>query len=366
MIDLEYLKEKYHYAFYQRKSDINYMDKEAKNYLKPNDLTMEEFNEVYFSIKSWGWRRLVRTKSGGISIDKKKFFGRGWDVEATNACVDLILISGCYYWHFMFKQPTGKDEEFPISGTIAFRALCRELEKDGVDLETLAITNGKEIKQEIESPKIGLYDENIRNRTYSNAHHVDFHSSHPAGMAKYYPELQPTIERIYEQKQNIIDHDSWDYKLYKTIMNASWGMFQSQYKGYKWAHIARDGIKDTNDRLNELTARLIAAGRTILAWNTDGIWYCGEPYHGEGEGEELGQWSHDHINCRIRFKSAGCYEFEDKGKYHPVIRGYTSLDQLKPRNEWKWGDIYHTAPFKYKFTEDKGVFKTYEDEQTRI
>ena len=359
IMDIEYLIKNYHYAYYDKKSEINFLDREAKNYIKPNDVNMEQFNELYFFIKGLGWRRLKRTKSEGISVDRKKFFGRGWDIRCSRTCLDLLLISGRYFWHFMFRCPAGKDEEIPISGTVAFRAFVRELEKDGVDLEDLAIDNGKEVKQTIPNAKIGLYSESVANRIYSKAHHIDFHSSHPAGMARYYPQLRPTIERIYEEKEKY-DKDSWEYKIRKAIMNETWGMLQSKYKGYKWAHISRDGIQDTNDRIEELTARLIASGRTVLAWNTDGIWYTGDIYHGEGEGEGLGQWSNDHMNCRLRFKSRGCYEFEEDGKYHPVVRGYTGLDQLKPREEWNWGDIYISIPFAYKFDEEKGVYKTYD------
>lgn len=365
-VNIEYLVMNYNYALYDKKLDINFLDKEAKNYLKPNEENMVEFNRIYHFIKSLGWRRLVRTKSGGISVDRKKFLGRGWDVEWNHYSVDLILVNGRYYWRFIFKQPTGRDEEIPISGTIAFREFVRELAKDGIDLDWFAIDNGKDVKKDIESPFIGLAADSVKNRIYNNAHHIDFHSSHPAGMAKYYPELRPTIERIYWEKQSIEDHDSWDYKVKKAILNATWGMLQSQYKGYKWAHIARDGIKDTNDRIRELAMRLTEEGRTIIAYNTDGIWYCGDVYHGEGEGDGLGEWSNDHTNCRIRFKSAGCYEFEEAGKYRAVVRGYTSLDQLKPREEWKWGDIYHSAPFQYRFDEERGVYMTYDDDTAGI
>jgi hypothetical protein len=101
------------------------------------------------------------------------------------------------------------------------------------------------------------------------------------------------------------------------------------------------------------------AGRQILAYNTDGIWYAGEEYHGEGEGPELGQWGHDHRNCKIRFKSAGAYEFIEDGKYYPVIRGLTLLDKVKDRDtEWQWGDIFNAPEYGYYFDEDKGVVKT--------
>ena len=77
--------------------------------------------------------------------------------------------------------------------------------------------------------------------------------------------------------------------------------------------------------MRELAKQLKDSGRMVLAYNTDGIWYCGEIYHGEGEGNGLGQWSNDHTNCTIRFKSAGSYEYIENGKYR--ISGRNKLYQ---------------------------------------
>ena len=33
-------------------------------------------------------------------------------------------------------------------------------------------------------------------------------------------------------------------------------------------------------------------------------------------------------------------EFEEDGKYTPVVRGYTNLEKIKPKEMWEWGDIY--------------------------
>lgn len=78
----------------------------------------------------------------------------------------------------------------------------------------------------------------------------------------------------------------------------------------------------------------------VISYNTDGIWYQGAVYHGDGEGDDLGQWHNDHVNCRFRAKSAGSYEFIENGSYFPVVRGKTRLDDLIPRDKWQWGDIY--------------------------
>ena len=95
-------------------------------------------------------------------------------------------------------------------------------------------------------------------------------------------------------------------------------------------------------------------GRHLILTNVDGIWYTGDIYHGDGEGDKLGQWSNDHMNCTCRAKSAGAYEYIENGEYHAVVRGSTNLDKIKPRDQWVWGDIYNedAVPKKWMLTED--------------
>ena len=91
----------------------------------------------------------------------------------------------------------------------------------------------------------------------------------------------------------------------------------------------------------------------ISVLNTDGIWYNGPLYHGDGEGSGLGQWENDHKNCQFRMASAGAYEFIEEGTYHPVIRGIPN----DTKTEWEWGDIYKekAIPSIFSFTEEEGV-----------
>ena len=352
----------YMYKPLKKKRDANYISMKALNFIIPNDEGMEEFNRVYNYVLNSGMRELVRTKSNGISIDRKNFFGRGYSVRTTRSMFELLIIKDGRYYKIHFKQPTGKDYECPISGTRAFDIFVEELAADGIDINELAIDNGMDVKKEIESPMIALYSDKLKHRTIENAHHIDFHSSHPAGMAKYYPQLRPTIERIYWEKETA-PKDSEKRKINKAILNETWGYLQAAHIGAKWAHISRDAIHDTNERLLELAGRLIRAGRQILAFNTDGIWYSGDIYHGEGEGTGLGEWGHDHVNCVIRFRSKGCYEFIEDGVYHPVVRGWTALDQIKNReSEWVWGDIYNGPVYRYKFIKEKGVVKIVDDD----
>lgn len=119
--------------------------------------------------------------------------------------------------------------------------------------------------------------------------------------------------------------------------------------------MAKDAIADNNKRLFDLSQKISDSGRQVMLWNTDGVWYQGDIYHGEGEGKKLGDWENDHVNCSLRIKSKGAYEYIEDGKYYPVLRGYTKLDKVKPRNEWKWGDIFHTDAVVIEFYWREGI-----------
>ena len=97
------------------------------------------------------------------------------------------------------------------------------------------------------------------------------------------------------------------------------------------------------EQVINLSQILEDTGRKVLMHNTDGIWYQGEIYHGDGEGKSICQWENDHINCTYRAKSKGIYEFIEDGKYTVVARGRYELDKIKPRDKWEWGDIYYTG-----------------------
>lgn len=130
----------------------------------------------------------------------------------------------------------------------------------------------------------------------------------------------------------------------------------SKHRYAEWANLARDAIADNNKRIFDLAFELTISGREVIGYNTDGIWYRGEIYHGNGEGDNLGEWHNDHINCLFRSKSDGAYEFIEDGKYMAVVRGNTSFDAIEPdRNNWHWGDIYKGTLLTFKFDEEKGV-----------
>lgn len=205
--------------------------------------------------------------------------------------------------------------------------------KYNIDLDSYKINNGEEIKKEIETYIIKLEDTTELNKIYIGAHHIDFHSSFPSGLIITHPEFSPIIEELYKGRKTHVE--------YKYILNSTIGYMQSlDCCKASWAHLSRDAINNNNKRVRELAEAIKNFGGKILSYNTDGIWYQGDIYDGPGKGPNLCEWSHDHIDCMIRFKSKGSYEFIEDGNYTPVVRGRTLLDDIKTREDWVWGDIY--------------------------
>jgi hypothetical protein len=107
-----------------------------------------------------------------------------------------------------------------------------------------------------------------------------------------------------------------------------------------------------------LSKSLSELGYRILAYNTDGIWYqsfTGDAYHDASEGADIGQWKTDHSDCKIRFKSRGCYEYIEDGVYTPVFRGTSSYERIVPRDQWVWGDIYSGELISYRWVSGRGI-----------
>ena len=301
----------------------------------------EKFNKLYFYIKSLDLPPLERTPSGGIQ-NGRKAVRPAWDITTARNSVELtvLLPEGSWRIQFRTKLPEG------LSGKKAFTNFKNMLLKRGIDLDDYAVENGKEIKKEIESPLIGAKRESFYDIEFSNVHHIDFHSSFPAGLANTHPEFRPILEEIYQRRE--------EKEIYKNILNFSIGFMQS-IRGCKakYAVLARDAINDNNARVKNLAHELEKHDRIILLFNTDGIWYQGPIYHGRGEGDNLGEWRNDHINCIFRAKSAGAYEFIENGVYCPIVRGISS----EAKDGWKWGDIYSEKanPDKFIFTEEEGI-----------
>ena len=321
-----------------------------------DDEGMNQFNEVYRWVmqRYHGCKRIVRTKSGGISTSRENFKPPMWDIRCSKSSgVELTLISYEGMYRFQFRVDFKKDNKFAVSGREAFNAIKKALNKEGIDLNNYAIENGEEVKKEIESYMIEYYGE--IGKVWEHAYHADANSSFWSQLCIAHPEFKPAIEPIYLERKIKPEN--------KGVLTNSIGFFQSiDSCGARWANLSKDAINGNNAFVRELRTKILKAGYLPIATNTDGIWYIDRkgigPYHDENEGTGLGQWKNDHLDCRIRFKSKGAYEFMENGEYHPVIRGRTMYDRIKPREEWEWGDIFREDAeevIKYQFIEGRGI-----------
>ena len=328
-----------------------------KNTLKL-DLRKEEniilFNEIYEKLKNSNLHQIIRTPSGAIAQCRANRRGV-WDYKVAKVGATITaIIEGRTFC--ITVSMGGDDDETKMRGRTAFQKFQQKCEAKGINLRDYKIDNGLEIKKTIPSPKIYMCNYMTKDdEGLTNCHHIDFHNSYPAGLCNTHPEFRPVIEPLYLTRKTSPQN--------KAILNLTIGYMQSDMVGYAYSHLSRDAIIDNNNRINDLAARLEASGRKILGFNTDGIWYQGEIYHGEGEGMLLGEWSNDHTDCIFRSKSNGVYEYIEDGQYHVVLRGRTNYDKVKPRSEWEWGDIYQKdmTMLMYAWDDAKGIVKTEED-----
>lgn len=318
-----------------------------------NDLGVAAFNKIYKALLGLkNYSTIKRTSSGGISFNMPLSQRcHQWDIRFWSAFAEITIIDIAGMWRIQLAPGKSIDELHgdQLSGRKAYFMFTAMLKKDGINLEDYAIKDGQKINALIEKPLIETPHPNLyMNREFNSVHHIDFHNSYPAGLVNTHPEFKKTIEYLYNKRKTRAD--------YKDILNYTIGFMHSKFLGWKYSHLARDSIADNNKRVRELAERLIKANRNIILYNVDGIWYQGDIYHGSGEGEKLGEWHNDHINCKFRMKSVGAYEFIENDSYYAVVRGLTNLDKIKPRESWEWGDIYKQEAeiATYKFVEGEG------------
>ena len=312
---------------------------------------IEQFNKIYTYVYNQDLNIIQRTKTGAIRKGLKYWSNNyAYDIKESKTGVRLTVIVDGKIWVFKVGTIKDKDTEMPPwKAWKVFSDICR---KNDINLDDYIIDNGKEYKQGIPDPLINMNQYMTKDdEGLTNCHHIDFHNSYPAGLANTHPEFRPIIESLYRLRK--VSED------YKFVLNCTVGCMQSNKHPWyaRWAHLAKDAIEDNVKRVTQLAFILQMNGRKILGFNTDGIWYQGPIYHGPGEGDKLGEWHNDHINCIFRSKSDGAYEFIDAEGYHPVIRGQTRLDTIKPRDKWSWGDIYQEDAkiLKYEFKKGEGI-----------
>ena len=332
--------------------------------MKLTDGNVELFNKQVDYFERAKLPKLKRTLSGGIA---KVSYGYGWDVQRIGrSAFELTVTTWFSTYRLVLVNNVGEDgEAIKITGRQAYVMMRREFRKDGIELEDYAVPDGKEIKKtEIEPPMIMATEDLEFGKVYENVSHLDFHSSYPGGLARLHPGMRKTIERIYAKRKS----SDKDAEL-KLALDASIGFFQSQYckiggHGYALANLSRDAVNDNNERIRRVTKELIESGRTPLLYNTDGIWYSGEPLEsGEDYGPGVGRWENDHLALRFRAKSKGSYEYIDEDGYHPVVRGRTTYDEMKPRSEWTWGDIFKCGGVEQYRLIGTHVVKVYAEEE---
>ena len=298
-----------------------------------DDEGAHEFNMIleHMDVAGREYAEIKRTPSGGISTVRGRMRLPAKYLDVQKNSIEAIIIDMDGMWRFQFrrKYTVEKDE---VSGKKAFTIFCKCCEKHGVDLDKYGIENGEQVKRTIPDPLISLLRPIYVGKTFENVHHIDFRSSHMSGLALRFPEFYPVVEDLYiNRKTNPVN---------KHVLTHTFGMMQSKYIGYKFAHLSKAMLEHTNANVIEMTNRLISSGRVPIMHNTDGIWYTGDVYHGAGEGTALGQWHNDHVFCKFRAKSKGAYEYIEAGVYNAKLRGSTNLDKIKPRELWSWGDIF--------------------------
>ena len=317
---------------------------------KPVDLTFTKgdvarFNRIYLALYHSDLNQIERTESRAIKVSRNNMYA--WDIYHDNAGLRITAIMCGFLFVWRLGRP--KFNESDISGWKSWRIFEKYCDDFGINLKSMAITDGARIKETIEKPHIRML---LCHTVLDNVHHIDFHSSYASGLALTHPEFRTMIEMMYNERRS--------HPEFKDVLVCAIGYMQS-IKSCKarWAHLAKDAISNNNTRVEALALALELTGRTIVGFNTDGIWYQGDIYHDprNGEGAGIGQWHNDHVNCKFRAKSDGAYEYIERGVYHPVVRGMTALDRVKDRSEWEWGDIYRTDAevMKFKFEEGQGV-----------
>lgn len=318
---------------------------DSHNWPRVNIITdVDQMNKIIEFIKTLGPQKTI-TPNGHLR--KEPLVRQGWFINNYNKSTVKMEFGAIYrgnLYRFLFWPGKNEEEEKGITGADAlkdFRA------GPGKALSRYALTHNddiEEIKKTIPKPLICL---TAKGRMFlrteiTNAFHIDIHSAYPAFASKKYPEM-------YEWAHNLYLNRKTDARC-KNILNFAIGAMQSlKIPGRRYPQIAKDAIEGTRDYILELTRKLEDQGFTVLAYNTDGIFVRGVNadgttrfYHDENEGSDMGQWGVDHVFEKLRFKSAGSYEYIENGQYHATVRGHTRLDSIKPRDEWEWGDIFHS------------------------
>lgn len=271
----------------------------------------EEFNNLVKECKNKNYQKLIRTKSGGIAF-KNSYCPSSYDVKIYNAAAELTIKDELGYRRIQLRRSGDPlTTKKGVSGTRAYQILTKNGSLEN-DIEEKQV----ELDRWYQKRLCGPYE----NIIFEHVNHLDLNSAFPYYLQIIKPEFKEIVE--YHYKHRKVDAIS------KAIMNYGIGCMRYKMPNtWKWIMI------NVKKRLEEECKNIKG---TILAFNVDGIWFTGN-WKGTA-GTELGQFKLDHKDVKIRFKSAGAYEYIEDGKYHSSQSGV----ELKYNNEW--GDIYKNNP----------------------
>lgn len=321
----------------------------------------ELWNELYFYAKSH-FLKVEPTPSGAFPNGSMKMHSR-YMVYHINQSHELVFNCehGCYRF---IIQPT-KLKENKVSGRKSVLELYKVMDKFSIDLNKYSCKNGLNVKKTIESPVIEVTRSSFLELIINHVYHLDLNSSYASRIVEAYPELKEVYTELYENRKE-------DNNYFKHVLTNSIGCFQSPHcpdyndrrrtKPYMFAELSKIAINGTRKKILELKDKLIKNKFVPLLINTDGIWYYSNkgPYHDSEEGNELGQWKNDHIDCKFLMTSCGSYQYVENGVVHTVLRGTSNLDKVKKREDWEFGDITRlNGRAYYYFDEEKGIVEDY-------
>ena len=296
--------------------------------------SISKLNEYLNKFKSCkAFSKLKRTKSRGISVVGSYLHSHPFQYDIVTSTSKIVITvvtkEGCY------KIVLGwfKDKKDKKKGKTPSSRLIKACEDANIDMSSYATDyeEGKQAAETIHKPEVRTV-EAMKDKIYEdNIHHLDFHKFYPSGIAMIHPEFKPVFEKLAQEGD-------------KDALDIGTRFLASKYADYSHAKLIKEGIDFMYKRFFEVYMELKNTNHKVLAFNTDGIWYQGDIFHGKYEGAGLGEWENDYTNVKkIRFKSAGlgAYEFiKEDNTYEPRYKGSSTYERVVPRENWVWGDIY--------------------------
>ena len=293
---------------------------------------LDKINRLYKLLRASKMPKIERTPYGGIVKHNIHHAGGAWDVEEVytennqlKGVIITVIIRGEV---FILKCGGFSANKSEISGTRAFRAFLTACKAHNIDLRTYYISNGQEMKKEIEKPYISMFN---RYKVIEGVNHLDLNSAWAAGVCVDYPEFKPVFEDLLTKD-----------KLFPSV---ALGYCQSRYVEYRLTNLPKSGINNGNRAIERLLECLADQDFEIIGINTDGIWYkdptgANRVYHDADEGHQLGQWKTDYQNVTFMAYGDGQYWFrEADGTFNVRARGYYSYERLKSRDKWDEEDF---------------------------